>query len=200
MAANRQPRPTGKNNRRPARAFRHWQDTGLPPSGKLAETESTILTPPRHRHARNSAPPGTACFGPAAHARPPKPRIVVRSPPARLAESTRVLCGKYSSTLRKVQSRTPQGDSPSARHHRPVSRPLRPKSPPRCMRASIRSFLLTNRPLAAFRHTVTPLHSDAHSLAADTDDAPLPVSTAMLLATPQDSHFFNEKAMAIHSN
>ena len=156
MAANRQPRPTGKNNRRSARAFRHWQDTGLPPAGKLAGTESTILTPPRHRHARNSAPPGTACFGPAAHARPPKPRIVVRTRQPALrkaleysAASTQVLSAKYNPALRKAIPPLPDIT-------RPVSRPLRPKSPPRCMQVSIRSFLLTNRPLAAFRHTSIP--------------------------------------------
>ena len=87
-------------------------------NGRSKAPGLTIFTIQFHHHTNNTGAPR---------------RDVERNAPACFAENTRVLCGKYSSTLRKVQFGTPH-----------AARPLSP-SPPAVSRFRVRGIATRRR-------------------------------------------------------
>ena len=76
-------------------------------NGRSKTSGLTILTIQSHHHTDNTGAPR---------------RDVERNAPACFAEKTRVLCGKYSSTLRKVRFGTPHAARPPSPSATAVSR------------------------------------------------------------------------------
>ena len=139
--------------------------------------------PPGTRALADCPQPETTAFG-LRTAEPPRGGSVRPVPfaPPRRAESASVLCGEYSSTLRQVQFRTPQGMPSSARKKEGRTRDIPRIRPPFLRQCSLYSALLCSSAAAAERRRRFGFSSTTLASVFT------PASSGSIMMRPQYSH------------